>query len=535
MTNSLSILPLSPEELESGVAHSVSRLVATGLSEEEAALQIAFDFETWLADKATSRTLPPGLLPVFEYATWEALSGSTRGKTYENLIGKIRKRFSMSRRHAAIVLSQLPLILILAQQFSASSARIAAILEQTEARVAIGWRLVEMVLVHFKIPNSFEIQAVGELIERDKNSVPQELGDADTATLVDILSNRGADLGTADEFGTAIECLLQEEKVFIPYLQILFYICTINHFRDHPPEYLYTFKPRSELANAIFDVFPSQLAPRGNPFLNNFKAVDRITPDWAESRKGNREKARALVTVVETLSLMSYSPRRQISALIRQTIIRYIEINTPAAIHLESITDLSVATRFLRRVAAAPTNTQGVIEQRVVDFLSALEFALPDWRPRGLGDPVNATNSSSRKLGDCDFQNITERRCIAVEAHAGRLTDVYVREHLRTLRLNLPARLEEWSRISESDEWQWSLRFIVHSDGRSVSAGTPSGLLTGSLEVLTFADLLERMIPHMEACGRHALDLFNRRVVEPLDSRNTPFTTKVKAISLFED
>jgi hypothetical protein len=289
------------------------------------------------------------------------------------------------------------------------------------------------------------------------------------------------------------------------------------------------------VANAIFDVFPSELAPRGNPILNNFKAVDRITADWAESRDDNREKARALVIIVETLSAMSFSPRRQISALIRQALIRYIEINTPASIHLGIITDLSVATRFLQRVAAAPTNTEGVIEQRVVDFLSALEFGLPDWRPRGLGDPVNATNSSSRKLGDCDFQNITERRCIAVEAHAGRLTDVYVREHLRTLRLNLPARLEEWSRISDTDEWQWSLRFVVHSDRRSGTVDLPTGTLNGSLEVLTFVDLVERMIPLMKTSGNRVIEVFNRWVVQPLDSRNTPITTKMKAISLFED
>lgn len=517
------------------MSHAVSILVATGFAEEEAVLQIAFDFENWLADAGTGGLFPAGLIPVFENASWEAPQGSTRGKTYAILIERIQARFTMPRRHAAIILSQLPLILILAEQFDASSARIARILEQTEARIVIGWRLVDLILVHFKIPNPVEILAVEELIDRDRASVRHALGDADTTTLVEILTNRSTDLGTVDEFGKSLGCLLLEEKSFIPYLQILFYICTINHFSDHPPEFIYTFRPRGAVANAIFDVFPSELAPRGNPILNNFKAVDRITADWAESRDENREKARALVIIVETLSAMSFSPRRQISALIRQALIRYIEINTPASIHLGIITDLSVATRFLQRVAAAPTNTEGVIEQRVVDFLSALEFGLPDWRPRGLGDPVNATNSSSRKLGDCDFQNITERRCIAVEAHAGRLTDVYVREHLRTLRLNLPARLEEWSRISDTDEWQWSLRFVVHSDRRSGTVDLPTGTLNGSLEVLTFVDLVERMIPLMKTSGNRVIEVFNRWVVQPLDSRNTPITTKMKAISLFED
>ena len=164
--------------------------------------------------------------------------------------------------------------------------------------------------------------------------------------------------------------------------------------------------------------------------------------------------------IVDGLSSLAYSPRVQISSLLRKAIVRYIEINTPIPTHLKQQTDFELIKHFVRDVSANQTYTRGVIEQRLVDFLAAIEYPLPEWRSRGLGDPVNASNSSSKKLGDCDFQNVAARKCVALEAHAGRLTDVYVREHLRTLRINLPSRLEEWSCISELSDWHLHLCFL---------------------------------------------------------------------------
>ena len=319
---------------------------------------------------------------------------------------------------------------------------------------------------------------------------------------------------------------------FVPYLQILLYISTVDHFFDHSPEFIYTYKPRGEVANLIFGVFPPELAPGGNPMLNNFKAVNRITLDWADSRPDNREQARALVEIVEGLSSLAYSPRVQVSSLLRKAIVRYIEIKTPAAINIEQQTDFEAIKRFVRGVSTIQTGTRGVIEQRVVDFLAAIEYPLPEWRSRGLGDPVNASNSSSKKLGDCDFQNITEKRCVAVEAHAGRLTDVYVREHLRTLRINLPSRLEEWSRISELSDWRLYLRFLVHEDARSGAEISVPEVVDGPVEVLTYSQYFEMLLPVMESDTEGTIRLFNHWVVSILNANNIPIATKQTANSL---
>jgi hypothetical protein len=267
--------------------------------------------------------------------------------------------------------------------------------------------------------------------------------------------------------------------------------------------------------------------------LNNFKAVDRVTSDWAESRDEMREQATALIEVLKGLASLAHSPRTQMSRSIRGAIIRYIEIKTPAAVHLQPQTSLDVIKRFLTRVGDVETGTRGVIEQRVTDFFGSMDYHQQDWRPRGLGDPVNASNSSSGKLGDCDFQNAAECRCAAIEAHAGRLTDVYVREHLRTLHLNLPKRQEEWSRISEVSKWSLLIRFFVHQDARVVKNPKLPDCVE-NIEVIEYATHIKALFPRLSEEPALAIELFNRWVISPLNAPNTPISTKKKAKALLE-
>ncbi len=536
MPNSLSILPLSPSELQAGMNEAISVLHARGLTDDEGDLKLGSDFDNWLDDGTPNDRFPADLEFLLNKACWAAPPGKSRARCYSSLINRITTRFAMTRRDAAIVLSQLPLILHLAEKFRASPANIARLLRHAELRVSVGWRLVEVILNSFDIECDLDARDVADLIEKDKRNSNQELGDSTVETIVEMLVNHSENLGLDHNFQDGVERLFlpNEGSAFIPYLQILLYICTIDEFFDHPPEYIYTFKPRGMVANMIFSAFSSELAPGGNPILNNFKAVDRITLDWAESREDNREQARALVEIVGGLSSLAYSPRIQISSLLRKAIIRFIEINTPSAVHLAEQTDFEIITKFVSRVAEAPTCTRGVIEQRVVDFLAAVQYPHPEWRSRGLGDPVCASNTSSRKLGDCDFQKISERKCVALEAHAGRLTDIYVKEHLRTLRMNLAARLEEWSRVSEVSDWNLELRFLVHEDARTDAIILTPEVVSRTVNVLSYNDYFHSMLPIMEHDKRMTINLFNKWVINTLDAANTPIATKEKARSLLE-
>ncbi len=374
------------------------------------------------------------------------------------------------------------------------------------------------------------------MLSADQVEANKEFGDSDLATVTVLLRKQSEAYGLPSEFSKALTRLFnpRAEESFIPYLQILFYVATVDHFYDHPAEFIYVFKPRGFVANKIFSVFPKELAPGGNPMLNNLKAVDRLTTDWAESREDTREQAIALVTVVLGLSSLAYPARKQLSGLIRRGLIRFIEIETPDAIVLPRCEDLTQVERFLTKVAEVPTGTRGIIEQRVTDFLAGVIHRDKVWRSRGLGDAVNATNSSSRKLGDCDFQDAGQRVCHAVESHAGRLTDVYVAEHLRTLRLNLPARLDEWEGIADLSEWAVEIIFVAHEDARGDRETMIDLVVRGSLRVTTFDDLKGEIMGAAATSGNEIVALFNEWVVSVLNSPNTPHATKIIARQLFE-
>ncbi len=536
MSNSLPLLPLTVEELSASTCAAINALKTAGLSEDEATLKLEATFAAWLDADSTSDTLPRELHPLLAAAGWAEILPLSAYSAYTALIRKIEGKYVATRRDAAILLSQLPLILLLAKRFTASPARIAHLLGSADGRNPVSWRAIQTILVHFKIRNELDAVMVAELISSDEELATFEFGDADVATIVELLAEQSATFGLDAGFRESLSSLLAPAhgQPFIPYLQILLYVSVVDHFYDHPPEFIYTFKPRGLVANLVFSKFPGQLAPRGNPMLNNFKAVDRLTYDWAESREDNRIQAAALVTVVLGLSSLSFPARKQLSGNIRRGIFRFIEVRTPAEIIIPNARDLDGIRTFLGNVAVAPTGTRGIIEQRVTDFLSAMSHPDSAWRARGLGDPVNASNTSSRKLGDCDFQNAITHKCHAVEAHAGRLTDVYLEEHLRTLRLNLPKRMVEWSGISEIGEWSIEVLFIAHEDARSTRSDTLDLEIPCGLKVDTFNNASEAVLANTENDQDIFLDTFNKLIIAPLNAPNTPLFAKRKALELFQ-
>lgn len=535
MSNSLPLLPLTDLEFESGVSAAIRALLSAGLSEDEATMILESSFETWLDSDSSGDPIPVEIRPLLAAASWAGLTPSQPHASYASLIRKMVGKHVDTKREAAVLLSQLPLMLLLAKDFSASPARIAQLLGSADGLNPVSWRAVQTTLVHFKIRNELDTDLAALLIAQDEELSASEFGDADVATVVELLATKSASYGLGAGFRDSLSSLFApvHGEPFIPYLQILLYVSVADHFYDHPPEFIYTFKPRGVVANRVFAKFPAQLAPGGNPILNNLKAVDRLTFDWAESREDNRIQAAALVTVVLGLSSLSFPARKQLSGTIRRGIFRFIEVKTPAEITIPVASGFDQIRTFLENVAAAPTGTRGIIEQRVTDFLGAISHRETAWRSRGLGDPVNASNTASRKLGDCDFQNATTHRCHAIEAHAGRLTDVYLDEHLRTLRLNLPKRIIEWSGISEISEWSMEVTFIAHEDARSTSAETLPLEIPCHLKVETFAQASAAILATAADDPDLCIAIFNSLIITPLNAPNTPHYAKKKTLELF--
>ena len=89
---------------------------------------------------------------------------------------------------------------------------------------------------------------------------------------------------------------------------------------------------------------------------------------------------------------------------------------------------------FIGSVGAANSLTKGVLDQRLVDFLTRCIHPEEGWFARGLGSSVNETNASGRKYGDVEYLQLSTRLHIeAYEAHGGGLRDEYIQAHINSL------------------------------------------------------------------------------------------------------
>ena len=76
---------------------------------------------------------------------------------------------------------------------------------------------------------------------------------------------------------------------------------------------------------------------------------------------------------------------------------------------------------------------------------------------------------------------------VAYEAHAGRLSEIYVGGHIETLRRVIPLRIEEWERIAELSEWQLEVVFIAQKPDAAARIVEIAGIPI-SIRFVSFAD-----------------------------------------------
>jgi hypothetical protein len=176
--------------------------------------------------------------------------------------------------------------------------------------------------------------------------------------------------------------------------------------------------------------------------------------------------------------------------VLRAWLTRVIELRTVTPTVLTTVASNDTFEKATRFVAEYETNTQGCIEQRVVDCLASLAFNLPGWRPRGLGDGVNASNLSRHKLGDVEFTNVDRREAIALEAHGGHLSATYVADHRRSLGRVIEQRLaESWAGLDDPSAWNVRVLFVAHS--RDAANLPESDLLHGVVVAYEYIDYFE--------------------------------------------
>lgn len=411
--------------------------------------------------------------PVFSDAVCRGLkAGDTRWGTvlsdnyfrlHEDIL---RRKHLCTFDQATALLSHIRLVLLVVSDDMMSAAQAAKILRVRDRRVTVGWRALQNVLSTLGVRIDIDQARVQRLLIEERQQEEYVFADAGFFDAATSVAELGLDLG----FGEGLDELLL--RVFPaeptgdrhgPYLQILHAVLITAEYFDHALKYVYEFKPRGFLGNMVHDAYPNHLRSSTVAILNNAKSVDALDEGWARSKEEHLGGATALYEIVDRLEDMPFLARRELARRLRQWLFRVIRLMQPLSVSIPSLPSESDVEAILAAVSAGPTGTYGILEQRVTDAIASHMYpAMNDWRPHGIGDSVNATNASRKKVGDCEFQRPKE--IVAFEAHAGRLSEMYVDGHIAGLRRVVGMRKDEWGRIAAPHEWHITVRFLAHGD-----------------------------------------------------------------------
>lgn len=484
------------------------------------------DYLSWvklhLGRWAETEKIPNDLSTVLKEVMLEAddVWGKRTGDAYDRLYRKLRNEHTLAHDECRAFLSHSFLIQDLATRDRLSAAQISKLLAQRDRRVRFSRQSIADFLDILGLQPKLGEEQLRELVNLDQSEEPAYFADADANASAEIVAGAALQLGFVGDMAALLRTLYVETRpsTFTPYLQILHYQCVIAEFFDHALTDLYEFAPRGVAAQWLFSRYPESMATAGNPFLNNAKSVERASISWVRSKKvTERPGAAALLALLQGLEAMGFAARRELARSVRLWLHRMMRLSEPLLVEVPEAFDLPTWTRLLRAAATANTGTFGVLEQRIVDAAATWAYTEESgWRARGVGASVNATNVSQRKIGDCDFQNSTLRQLEAFEAHGGNLSDVYVAEHLRTMRKIVPARAEELSGIADLSEWTGTVVFVAHTVTVSALEAIVVAGLSISIQSRTYAEVVEQLLQDVTA------EHLNRFILAPIREKRTP-------------
>ena len=213
---------------------------------------------------------------------------------------------------------------------------------------------------------------------------------------------------------------------------------------------------------------------------------------------------------------MGFAARQELAGWIRRWLLRIIRLTRPMAVTVPELSSPDQVRAVLACVSE-PTQTLGVLEQRVVDAMTLALHPISDgWRSHGLGDSVNASNISRRKIGDCEYVNAARKEIRAYESHGGDLSEVYLESHIQTLRRVMPLRISELERVAPVEDWDILVTFVAHS----FSCIPQETQISGSVIRIAFVTMSNLVHP---AGGTSLLvDIFTRQINCCLNQARTP-------------
>lgn len=381
---------------------------------------------------------------------------------YFKLEEKLEKKQFMAKSHAIALIGCAPLIRTLVVEQHLGLDRIRAILNVPTAT----FDAINAVITSIGIDPPFSSEKIAAIHEADVADVAALFGDTEPDDAGDTFKGL---LGSFSRCDALAEDVIEIGLIpFEPYQFFLYFeLLTLEMVDRFPGKAIYECAPRSSSVKALWNSMyhPTQ----ENPYLNNAKSVYSLDGAWAET-KLSRQTGNGSIMLADAFDILAelpYTTRRRVAHVIRCYLI-LIADSRQAKTPLEPISCDSVKA-FVRRVGAANSLTKGVLDQRLVDFLTRCIHPEEFWFARGLGSSVNETNASGRKYGDVEYLDLSSRsRIEAYEAHGGSLRDEYVQAHINSLHETVMHRKHEAKLRNESYDMTVNVTYVAHDVSRLV-------------------------------------------------------------------
>lgn len=506
-------LPIDPDSMRDAAAQAISYYddapSAIALPADEVAGRFAEMWDLWLREGG----IPSAeLCDVVNTAVSVAPEMRHLGSEYFRVENKLEEKTFMERTHAVALLGCPPLIRTLVMEQHLGLDRIRSVINVPGAT----FDAIKSVLNGIGIAPSFNPDSIQHVYEGDVEDVSALFGDTPPeeadATFKGLLGN----FSRSDSFSEDV-C----ELIYIgfePYLFLLYYeLLTLESTDRFPGRAVYECNPRGGKVKALWNEMynPTQ----ENPYLNNAKSVYSLDTAWAETKlsRETQNGSIMLANVFDIMAELPYTTRRRVAHVTRcylTLMANHKQISTS----LPAVTPANV-TAFVKTVGAANSMTKGVLDQRLVEFLTMCVYGDDDWFPRGLGSSVNESNASGRKYGDVEYYDVRGKKQIhAFEAHGGGLRDEYVEDHVNSLKGTVDYYTNDAAQRDESYEREVEIVYVAHDvsrlmkyrDGYSTSIEGVSFIF----RFITFGQLLDEA-GGIDAVAKHTGlfdDLIHQRI-----------------------
>lgn len=526
-------LPLDPNEIfiaaEKTIDFYTCESASRTLPEEEVCDRFAELWELWLEGVAPSKELKD----VIRVALSVDPNMEPLALNYFKLIDTLEKQVYMSRAHAIALIGYSPLIRTLVVEQHLGLNRIKDILNVPDANyIAIGH-----VLEALNLNPPFKAADVPDLHRADVTDIADLFGD----TLPDEAGNTFKELlgsfARSDQLGENVTELVRIG--FEPYLFFLYYelltLATTDRFPGHA---IYEHGPRNDY---LVNLWHSMYKPdQGNPYLNNAKSVHSFDESWAVTKitKPNKETKNGALILADTFGILSelpYANRRRVARVVR-CYLTLMARESRTCTELEAITPEKVRS-YVKTVSKKNSRTRGVLDQRLVDFLTMCKHSYDDWGARGLGSSVNESNASGRKFGDVEFLNLRNRTDVcAYEAHGGGLRDEYVTDHVNSLATTVAYFEQDAKDRGEKYSRNVEIVYVAHdvSHLKRYKDGCQEkiGGVSFTFRFITFKQLVEEAGGIDNVAGQ--IDLFDELIHSRISRLPDTYTLKKRYVEILE-